>query len=42
MIIIYSSFLIGIANTQEFWVKFINTNESKIIDFTVTVYNSAD
>jgi len=42
LITVYLSFLIGIANAQLFWVKFIDSDESGSIDFTVTAYNYAD
>jgi len=42
LITVYLSFLIGIANAQKFWVKFIDSDESGTIDFTVTAYNYAD
>ena len=39
LIIGYLSFLIGIANAQGFWVKFIDSDGNGIIDFKIDINN---
>ena len=39
LIIVYLSFLIGIANAQGFWVKFIDSDENGNIDFKIEINN---